>query len=178
MGQLIMRWKNDGREAEPVQTPENCRIVNFLQLENAMEQWLDIVQYGLSDGRQDGAYYHNAMTARSLYREDKCFFILENGNAVATVTVICDYENREGYIHMVACRESARGKGYGTLLNRIAEFTLKKEGMERAWLTTDDWRIPAIRSYLRAGFAPDLSTEDFQQRWSNIFAQLNVGKPD
>ena len=44
MGQLIMRWKNDGREAEPVQTPENCRIVNFLQLENAMEQWLDIVQ--------------------------------------------------------------------------------------------------------------------------------------
>jgi mycothiol synthase len=164
-----MRWKNDGREAEPVQAPESCQIVNFLQLENAMEQWLDIVQYGLSDGKQDGAYYHKVMTAHTLYREDKCFFILENEKAVATLTVICDYEKKEGYVHMVACREDARGKGFGTILNRIAERTLKEEGMETAYLTTDDWRIPAIKSYLRIGFYPDLSTQDFKERWERIY---------
>ena len=172
MEQLIMRWKNDGTEALPMQIPQGCQVVNFLQLENAMEKWLDIVQYGLSGGKKDAAYYQKMMTSRPLYSEDKCFFILENGHAIATLTVICDYEKSEGYVHMVACHESARGKGYGTLLNRIAEFTLKKEGMKTAYLTTDDWRIPAIKSYLRIGFEPDLSTEDFRERWGKIYAQI------
>ena len=174
MAQLIMRWRNDGIEAVFPQTVENCQIVSFQQLENAMEQWLEIVQYGLSEGKKDADFYQKTMTALPLYREDKCFFVLENGQAVATLTVICDYEKKEGYIHMVACHASARGKGYGTLLNRIAEYTLKREGMNTAYLTTDDWRIPAIKSYLRIGFLPDLSTEDFQERWTKIYKQLGM----
>ena len=71
---------------------------------------------------------------------------------------------------MVACREDSRGKGYGTLLNKVAEYSLKKEGMQTAFLTTDDWRIPAIKNYLRAGFIPDLSTDDFKERWEKIYA--------
>lgn len=174
MEQLIMRWKNDGREAEAIQVPKGCQIVNFLQLEQAIEQWLDIVQYGLSEGKQDAAFYHGTMTALPMYREDKCFFVLEDRRAVATATVICDYHKREGYVHMVACRESARGKGYGTLLNRIVNATLRQEGMETAYLTTDDWRIPAIKSYLRIGFEPDLSTEDFRERWARIFEKIQA----
>jgi len=107
-----------------------------------------------------------------LLNEDKCFFILENEKAVATITVVCDYDKKVGLIHMVACREDARGKGYGTLLTKIAEYTLKKEGMESAYLTTDDWRIPAIKSYLRIGFYPDLSNDDFINRWDLIYKQI------
>ena len=170
-----MRWKNDGREVPFPEALGDCRIVRFTELDGAVDIWLDIVQYGLSDGKKGEEYYHEAMTSRSLYREDKCFFILENGVAVATLTVICDYEKKEGYIHMVACRETARGKGYGTLLNKIAEATLKKEGMETAYLTTDDWRIPAIKSYLRIGFEPDISTEDFRERWEKIYDKIKAG---
>lgn len=169
MEQLIMRWKNDGGPSELGKMPAGCEIVSFLQLENAMDAWLDIVQYGLSEGKMDAAFYHDTMTAHPGYSEDKCFFVVESGVAVATLTVICDYDKKEGYVHMVACRESARGKGYGTLLCRLARTVLKKEGMESAYLTTDDWRIPAIKSYLRIGFAPDLSTEDFKQRWEKIY---------
>ncbi len=169
MSQLIMKWKNNGKEAHLPTAPENCRIARFTELEGAIDKWLDIVKYGLSDGKQDEKYYHDVMTALPKYREDKCFFILEGDEAVATVTVICDYENREGYIHMVACKEGFRGKGYGTLLNQIAEYTLKKEGMENAELTTDDWRIPAIKSYLRIGFEPVTKGEDFNERWEKIF---------
>ena len=62
----------------------------------------------------------------------------------------------------------------GTLLNNIALWTLKKEGMQTAYLTTDDWRIPAIKSYLRAGFTPDLDTEDdFKNRWNAIYKIIN-----
>ena len=172
MPQLKMYWTNDGKRAEPIQAPDGCRIVSFSELDGATDKWLDIVQYGLSNGKQDAEFYQKVMTANSTYSEDKCFFVLENERAVATLAVLCDYEKKEGYIHMVACREDSRGKGYGTLLNRVAEYTLKKEGMQTAFLTTDDWRIPAIKSYLRVGFLPDLSTEDFKARWEKIYATI------
>ncbi|MBE6608715.1 MAG: GNAT family N-acetyltransferase [Ruminococcaceae bacterium] len=172
MSQLIMRWKNDHTSVSPIEVPSNCKIVNFTELNSAIDKWLDIVQYGLSDGKKEPDYYHNTMTALSFYNEDKCFFILENEKAVATITVVCDYDKKVGLIHMVACREDARGKGYGTLLTKIAEYTLKKEGMESAYLTTDDWRIPAIKSYLRIGFYPDLSNDDFINRWDLIYKQI------
>ena len=172
MPQLKMYWTNDGKRAEPIQAPDGCRIVSFSELDGATDKWLDIVQYGLSNGKQDAEFYQKVMTANATYSEDKCFFVLENERAVATLAVLCDYEKKEGYIHMVACREDSRGKGYGTLLNRVAEYTLKKEGMQTAFLTTDDWRIPAIKSYLRAGFLPDLSNEDFKARWEKIYATI------
>ena len=170
MPQLKMYWKNDGKAAADVAVPSGCRIARFTELEDAMDKWLDIVQYGLSNGKQDAEFYRKVMTANVTYSEDRCFFVLENERAVATLAVLCDYEKKEGYIHMVACREDSRGKGYGTLLNRVAEYSLKREGMQTAFLTTDDWRIPAIKSYLRAGFTPDLSTDDFKERWEKIYA--------
>ena len=170
MPQLKMYWKNDGKAAADVAVPSGCRIVSFTELDDAMDKWLEIVQYGLSNGKQDAEFYRKVMTANATYSEDRCFFVLENERAVATLAVLCDYEKKEGYIHMVACREDSRGKGYGTLLNRVAEYSLKKEGMQTAFLTTDDWRIPAIKSYLRAGFTPDLSTDDFKERWEKIYA--------
>ena len=172
MPQLKMYWTNDGKAAAEVAAPSGCRIVSFSELDDAMDKWLDIVQYGLSNGRCGEEYYRGSMLSLKLYSEDKCFFILENGQAVATLTVVCDYGTREGIIHMVACVESARGRGYGTLLMQIASYVLKTEGMERARLTTDDWRIPAIKSYLRIGFTPDRSTEDFMARWEKIYEQI------
>ncbi len=172
MQQLIMRWKNDGKLVPDLQIPENCRITNFTELDNAVDKWLDIIQYGLSNGRKDEAAYISMMLSQANYEENKCFFILEKEKAVATLTVICDYDKKEGHIHMVACKEAARGKGYGTLLNNMALHTLKTEGMQTAYLTTDDWRIPAIKSYLRAGFEPDTSTEDFKERWNKIFEEI------
>ena len=170
MEQLIMRWTNDGSKPLEIKLPENCRIARFTELDNALDKWLDIMQYGLSDGKEDEAYYRDCMfDSYPNYEEDKCFFVLENGEAVASLTVICDYEKKEGYIHMVACKESARGKGYGTLLNNVALCVLKEEKMETAYLTTDDWRIPAIKSYLRADFMPDLSSDDFKERWNKIY---------
>ena len=96
MEQLIMRWKNDGKSVIAPKAPQNCRILNFTELDNALENWLDIVQYGLTNGRCDENFYHQCMTALPLYREDKCFFIVEGETAVATLTVICDYEKKEG----------------------------------------------------------------------------------
>ena len=142
MEQLKMRWVNDHKPAPELNIPDGCGIKRFTEL----DAWLDIVQYGLSDGRKGADFYGSLMLDWPDYSEDKNFFIVSDGEPAATLTVVCHPENRKGYIHMVACKEEFRGRGFGTLLNTLALKVLKDEGMETAYLTTDDWRIPAIKT--------------------------------
>ena len=69
---------------------------------------------------------------------------------------------------MVATKTEARGKGIGNLMSFFAVKILKEKGMETVYITTDDFRIPAIKTYLKCGFYPDVSTDDFKLRWENI----------
>ncbi len=166
--QLVMRWKNDGNPPSPLQLPAEITVIAFPQLKNALEHWLDIVQYGLIKEKST-KHYTNSMTNWRDYDENYCFFVCKNELPVATVTVIFHRNENEAYIHMVACKESHRGMGIGNLLSQVAMYYVKEQKMDSAFLTTDDWRIPAIKSYLKAGFEPDLIDEDDVERWDNIY---------
>ena len=172
MQQLVMHWSNDGIPAELPVFADGLSMCLLPEMENGVEKWLDIVQYGLSEGRPDKSYYKLAMLDVPWYEEDKCYFITYRGEAVATITVICNQESKKGTVHMVACDPKCRGMGIGNLMVEIAVHTLKTAGMQTASLLTDDFRIPAIKTYLKGGFRPDLSTEDFVQRWDAIYRQI------
>ena len=45
-------------------------------------------------------------------------------------------------------------------------------------LQTDDFRLPAIRMYLKLGFTPvyEVEGEDHRARWSAVFERLLVGE--
>ena len=173
MEQLKMRWTNDRKPAPELNIPDGCEIKRFTELDGALDA---SARYRAvrSFGRQEGAdFYGSLMLDWPDYSEDKNFFIVSDGEPAATLTVVCHPENMEGYIHMVACKEKFRGRGFGTLLNNLALKVLKDEGMETAYLTTDDWRIPAIKSYLRAGFVPVIPDGDMDARWKAVFEKIN-----
>ena len=172
MQQLIMYWKNDNAEPAEPSVPEGLSLHSITELSHGVEMWLDVVQYGLSKGKMGEEYYRASMTDRANYDPRYCFLLLCGDEAVATITVIFNDESKDGYIHMVACKEAYRGRGIGTYMNSLAVYLLKLHGMQTAHLTTDDWRIPAIKSYLRAGLYPDLSTEDFKARWDALYKKL------
>lgn len=173
MQQLIMRWYHFGdTEKYDIKLPDGYSFVTFDGSDEYRDKWLDTVCYGLTEKRMDRAFFEHCLNEYGKYENDKVFFVEKNNEAAATVTVICDYEKKEGYIHMVACKPEHRGLGLGTAMNQIAVNTLIDAGMTEAYLTTDDFRIPAIKSYLRAGFLPDISNDDFKRRWSNIFKHL------
>lgn len=179
MPQLIMNWQNDGTAEKMPSMPKEARFVSFENHATALSDWLEIVRFLEEDGsffpKED--YYDKTMLSYKNYTPDKCFFLLIDGKAAATITVICDYEQKRGYIHMVASKPEYRNKGYGKLLNDLALFILKKEQMQTAYLTTDDWRLAAISTYLNAGFKPDLSSQsDFKERWDKIFKALREYK--
>ena len=163
-----MRWKKGDMPAPPDWDGFVCR--SFNGSDEDIEKWLDIVADGLTDGRQDPDFFRECMYSHGPLEFDKFFIVEYGGEPAATLAVICDYEKREGYIHMVACRTPFRGRGVGTRLNTEAVRALIGAGMETAYLTTDDFRIPAIKSYLRAGFYPDIINEEHEKRWAAIFA--------
>ncbi|MBO7345179.1 MAG: GNAT family N-acetyltransferase [Clostridia bacterium] len=176
MQQLIMRWENDGQKAQDLVMPDGVEIKNWTETQNPLDKWLDIVQHGLTAKKENQEYYNNCMFRYEHYKPQDTYFFLYNGQEVATVTVICDPVKKDGYIHMVATKEEARGKGIGNLMSFLAVKILKERNMQTAYLTTDDFRIPAIKTYLKGGFFPDLSTEDFKNRWEKINQILSCGK--
>ena len=174
-----MNWKNDGKPAPAIELCDGVELTSFPKLEGALSAWLEIIStmdegdpYGILGNEE---FYKKAMTDMANYRDDKCFFLTVKGTPAATVTVITDDERRHGYVHMVCVSSKFRGMGLGKVLSKIAERELKCEGMETAHLTTDDYRIPAIKTYLSIGFTPDLDSQpDFKERWEKILKSISA----
>ena len=167
MEQLKMIWNRGDAPDAPDWGELVCR--SFDGSDKDIEIWLDIVQYGLTEKREGKAFFCECMHSHGELEYDKFFIVECDGTPAATFAVICDYEKKQGYIHMVGCKPGFRGRGIGNLIAAQAVYTLTAAGMETAYLTTDDFRIPAIKSYLKAGFIPDIKNEEHKQRWEKVF---------
>ncbi|NLC55450.1 MAG: GNAT family N-acetyltransferase, partial [Armatimonadetes bacterium] len=49
---------------------------------------------------------------------------------------------------------------------------LRDRGVRECFLLTDDFRVPAIKTYLRLGFEPEVTHESHPARWQKILAEL------
>lgn len=176
MAQLKMEWKREaGMEAPEIRLPEGYEIRRMTRTEADEDAFLDVMMHGLTDGRADRAYVKRCLYDYDHYRDGDTILIVRGDEVCASITVICDDEEKHGYIHMVACKTAHRGLGLGGAMNAAAVRDLLDRGMETAHLTTDDFRLPAIRSYLRAGFFPapeQMEQEDMKQRWTAVFKNI------
>lgn len=85
-----------------------------------------------------------------------------------------DYQPGTGYVHWVGTHPDHARKGLGaTLIERVLQ-DLRGRGYTSAVLQTDDFRLPAIRAYLRFGFLPvyEVEGEDHRSRWSTLLQSL------
>ena len=105
-----------------------------------------------------------------------CFFIVNEENLpVATITAVRKYPDTGlGLVHMVSVADSERGKGLGNILCAIAEKHFFDNGVEMATLTTDDHRIPACKSYLKAGWVPVNHDTDMVIRWTRVMERFGI----
>jgi len=81
-----------------------------------------------------------------------------------------------GMLHWVAVRPAHRGRRLGYWVSLAALHRMGRDGRRRAWLSTDDFRRPAIRTYLDLGFEPLLVHANQRARWRAVFAALD--RPD
>ena len=108
--------------------------------------------------------------------EDIWFICNERGERVASITTITKKDG-SGYVHMVKARASEQGKGLGHAMARYALRVFAERGVERVVLTTDDFRLPAVKTYLSAGFLPVIYEDpdsDMEKRWTDVLARLGL----
>ena len=160
--------------------PTGFKVTKFSS-EADIEDWISVC----SDGLIDPATARERFDCELInidgpdpYR-DTYFVENPDGVKIATFTVVPNmWSTGMGYIHMVACKSEYRGLGIGKFM---ADFSLKKlteMGKEKIFLLTGDARLPALSTYIKAGFLPvnyiDEEGKDMVDRWQNIVNTLKI----
>ena len=140
--------------------------------------WTEISKNGLlEEGEGIECWDKYMLSMINLVPERDVFFVCDClGNKVATCTAFVD-ENGDGLMHMLAAKPESRGHNLGWAmttytLNKLANELPKQNPMVR--LKSDDWRLPALKAYLKAGFQPVLFDVDMDKRWTDICNKLDI----
>jgi mycothiol synthase len=79
-----------------------------------------------------------------------------------------------GYVHWVGSDPEHRGRRLGATVTLAVLHRFVELQCESAVLETEDWRLPAIRTYLRLGFLPIRYGTDPENTWAKISANLGI----
>lgn len=103
------------------------------------------------------------------------YIVEANGVVVGTASYQHqkDPDPEAGWLHYVGVLPEARGFGLGEVLSQRVLIEALARGNSSVYLTTDDPRVPAIKTYLKLGFKPDNWHESHEERWLAIRAQLS-----
>ena len=103
------------------------------------------------------------------------YLVERGGEVVATASYqLKDETPAAGWVHWVGVHPGARGLGLGEALVHAVLARSALAGHAHVLLTTDDFRLPAIRTYLRLGFAPDPWHPSHPARWARALAETNA----
>jgi len=77
-----------------------------------------------------------------------------------------------GQLDFVAAHPDHNGKGLGYGVCAAVVEYLVGRSYPLVILHTDDWRLPAIKTYLDLGFEPDMVEPDMPERWRKVYEEL------
>jgi len=77
-----------------------------------------------------------------------------------------------GYLHWVGVHPDLRGLGLGAAVTVRVLQHFADSGCPDVVLETDDFRLSAVRLYLRLGFAPEIAHTSHADRWKAVLRSL------
>ena len=117
-----------------------------------------------------GDFYDNELMPRKELKEGT--HIVVHNDEVVGVTFAGVVDETEGRLDYVAADPRFSGKGIGYAVCAGVTRHLLERGYKTVMLMTDDWRLPAIITYMKVGFEPVMYREDMQPRWEAVHARL------
>ena len=163
--QLIMRRALD--KLPPLRLPPGVSLRSFQEGDGTA--WEHIANTAFARDMR----FDSKMRADPAFRPERVLFLWQGGAPVATASAWQKPAFPDtGYLHYVAVLPGAQGQGLGYWASLAALWRLRDEGFDRALLQTDDERLPAIKTYLKLGFAPDRDGA-YEERWVAIETALS-----
>jgi len=179
MEQLLMRWN-----CKNVEIPEMNPLYLYHQFyrggdafyteERFQEEWMRVI-----DNPKEKALYYWHWYYDDVRIPDDAFFLVTDKDKHLAATAACQIgEHLPGTatLHMVKCDPNHIGKGLGRVVTVAAMQYAFETGIEIMYLTTDDFRIPAIKLYLQLGWIPEINSDEMLNRWCKIARDLKLEK--
>lgn len=119
--------------------------------------------------------FQKHMKSDPVYAPERILFLCRGDVPVATAAWwwLPQYGENCGLVHMVAARPEEAGKKFGYILVREVLCRLKREGRTEVILNTNDYRLPALKTYLKLGFRPKYNDPRQKEVWDRIYETLH-----
>jgi mycothiol synthase len=171
MSQLLM-YRLNLDNLPPLVLPEGFYASPFKIGEDA--QWENVMNASFGGEHN----FAKEISSNPVFFPERVRFIRvksPDGRAVASATAWKwqdTYPKECGYLHMVGALPESAGHGLGYCVVLDALYEMKRQGCSSSVLSTDDFRIPAIKTYLKLGYLPVIRDNDHCERWQIIFGIL------
>jgi mycothiol synthase len=109
---------------------------------------------------------------------DGWFFVVHQASNQIVATSMTTHNPTDlhpfgGELSWVASDPSHKGQGVGLAVCAAVTARFIAAGYRNIYLKTDDWRLPAIKTYLKLGYVPFLFTPEMEERWHKLCTQLD-----
>lgn len=141
--------------------------------------WAHIISDSFGGRERTSEDTENEITSRDVFVPAGFYFATYQDIPVGTA---CAWrqsvdETDVGYVHMVGVVSEHTGHKLGKWVSLAVLIYFRENGFRCAMLDTDDFRLPAIKTYLNLGFVPVYVEAGQQERWDAIFERLEVPAP-
>ena len=159
---------------QPVRLPPGYLLATLAERDAG--EWAALLNANGELGAWDLARAERCLNdPRPVVPEGTCL-VLHRDRAVATAcTVLPTPAERRHELGWVAVHPDHRGRRLGLEVCRAALWYARRRGWPASILNTDDWRLPAINTYLKLGFVPELTHGSHPARWQEIHRTLSSG---
>ncbi len=101
---------------------------------------------------------------------DGIFFVTQDDRPVGTASthLHAGPSGEVAELGWVAVHPEHRGHGLALQVCRAVLGFMREQGHRYAYLMTEDFRLPAIKTYLRLGFEPELTDPSHPGRWDAL----------
>lgn len=178
MGQLFMRKSNlnDESEIKEIKLPSGYEMRTYQPGDEAA--WSYIMSKTIG-GDPSPERCSKDIIQKPQFSPDILFFVTHHETPVGSA---CAWrkspdEKETGYVHMVGVLEEHRGKNLGYILTLKTLHWFRDRGFKCAVLHTDDFRIPAVKIYLKLGFVPVFVDDTHTPRWKALKEKLGIPIP-
>ncbi len=155
----------EGYQLRCLNVDDPCEEAEYVNL-------IEKVGFGIWD-------HHRFLEMINSVLPDGLFVVVHQATGKIVATALSNHHPMEhhpfgGEMGWVGADPEHKGKGLGMCVCAAATARLIRAGYRNIFLLTDDFRLPAIETYLRLGYEPFLFRDGMKERWETVM--MNLGR--
>ena len=156
-----------------VEIPEGYEIRTYQEGDDV--HWANVISDSFG-GERTAEDARRDIMDRDVFDPEGLYFATYRGTPVGTTCAWKDTPDEidVGIVHMVGVHSTHTGHKLGRCVTLSVLLYLRDHNFKCAKLGTDDFRLPAIKTYLNLGFLPVYVDVTQPDRWREIFRKLDL----